>query len=85
MAIGVDCPNESHYRIVDRIWEACLDEFTRPTGNYRFLVQMVLYSLKKRDFFLENILYKRTALIPEKKAVSFESVMVDLSHGGFKS
>ena len=133
MAIGVDCPNESHYRIVDRICEACLDvpslwvnfrglqeitdflckwrsflsrdvcsflniilykraalspekngrtfwerhgwpvmvvsrhEFLRPLGNYRFLVQMVLFSLKKRVFFLEHILYKRATLIPEKR------------------
>ena len=42
-------------------------EFLRPPGNYRFLVQMVLFSLKKRVFFLEHILYKRATLIPEKR------------------
>jgi hypothetical protein len=40
---------------------------------------MMLFSLKKCMFLLEYILDKRAALIPEKMAVCFESIMVDLS------
>jgi hypothetical protein len=46
-------------------------EFLRPPGNDRFLVQMVLFSLKTRVFLLEYILYKRAALIPEKNGRMF--------------
>ena len=59
-------------------------EFLRPPGNYRFLVHMVLFSLKKRVFFLEHILYKRATLIPEKRPHALRASW-STCHGGFMS